>query len=59
LNPSQHEDFQVYNAYKQSKKSELVRKQKEKENVLDSIWGGLRSIDKDKFVEDRAEVLRK
>jgi len=37
-----------------------VKKKKEIESeLLDSIWGGLRSIDADKFVEDRKEVIRK
>lgn len=50
----------AYNIYKLNKKSELVKKPlEEKQDSLDRIWGGLRSIDKDKFVEDRLQVLKK
>lgn len=48
----------AYNVYKQSKKAELVKNNANNAQVLDNIWGGLRSIDKDKNTQERMKVLK-
>lgn len=45
--------------YKRQKKAELVKDKPQQNATLDRIWGGLRSIDKDKLVEERTNILRK
>lgn len=38
--------------------TQFVKDSKHKENSLEKIWGGLHSIDKDRNVEQRMQVLK-